>query len=237
MSSLEPRSGLELSAGSGHPRALSARAPAKRIDDAATALTKRRYDRIAPIYDALEWMMELRARRWRRELWALADGARILEVGVGTGKNLRYHPKEAELVAIDISPRMLQRAEARAAKLESEATLMIADAQALPFEDSCFDTVVSTFVFCSVPDPLIGLREARRVLKPGGQLLLLEHVMSEMVILRTLMRWMDPLTVRIWGAHVNRPTVQNVRNAGFLDVAVTRRSLDIVKQIVARAPA
>jgi len=211
-------------------------APGLTVDRRETELTRSRYDRIAPVYDLLESMMELRVRSWRRELWSLVRGDRILELGVGTGKNLRFHPCGKGITAIDISEKMLLRARRRAAKLGARVRLEIADAQVLPFGDASFDEVVATFLFCSVPDPVQGLCEARRVLRPGGRLLLLEHVISELPVLRPLMRWLDPIPVHIWGAHIDRDTVENVRAAGFEDVESRDRSLDIVKVILARAP-
>lgn len=209
----------------------SVRSPS--VDERETALTRGRYDRIAPVYDLLEWMMELRFRGWRRELWGLVQGDDILELGVGTGKNLRFHPPGKEITAIDISEKMLERARRRAARLGSKVRLEVADAQALPFDDASFDEVVATFLFCSVPDAVQGLREARRVLRPGGRLLLLEHVISELPVLRTLMRWLDPIPYHIWGAHIDRDTVANVRKAGFRVVESHDKSLDIVKLVVA----
>lgn len=183
--------------------------------EASTEVTRRRYDRIAPLYDLLDWGMELRFAGWRRGLWGRLSGGRILEVGVGTGKNLRFHPAAAEITAIDFSPGMLLQARRRAEKLGSKARLEIGDVQRLPYEDQTFDAAVATFVFCSVPDPIRGLREVRRVLKPGGRLLMVEHVLSEFPGLRRVMRWLDPVPFHIWGAHINRETVNNVNAAGF----------------------
>ncbi len=208
--------------------------PAAAASDTAT--TRRRYDRIAPLYDALELGMELRFRSWRRDLWSRAMGDRILEVGVGTGKNLNLHPPHRQVVAIDISERMLARARRKAKRLGSRTLLAIADAEALPFAHGSFDTVVASFVFCSVPDPIQGLKEARRVLEPGGRLLLLEHVLSNRPLLRKLMRRLDSIAARISGAHIDRETVENVGAAGFDEVADVDLSLDIVKSITARAP-
>lgn len=210
--------------------------PAPIVDERATALARRRYDRIAPIYDALEWMMEWRARRWRRDLWARVGSGGIVELGVGTGKNLRYYPPDQEIVAMDLSANMLARARRRAERLGSRVHLELGDVQQLRYPDASFNVVVATFLFCSVPDPLLGLTEARRVLVPGGRLLLLEHVLSRRPVLRRVMRWIDPVTSRVWGAHVDRDTVDTVRRAGFRDVVETDLWLDVVKRIEAVAP-
>jgi ubiquinone/menaquinone biosynthesis C-methylase UbiE len=205
--------------------------------DADTERTRARYDRIAAIYDGLEAVMEARRfRRWRAELWKRVRGPRILEVGVGTGKNFPFYPPGVTVVAIDLSPRMLERARRRAERDGVSVALQVADAQALPFPDASFDTVVATFVFCSVPDPVRGLREARRVLVPGGQLLLLEHVLSHRPVLRTLMRLANPVIVRLIGANIDRETVANVERAGFVVKQVDDLWLDIVKLIEAERP-
>lgn len=198
-----------------------------------TELTRRRYDRAAVFYDYAEGLMELGFARWRRDLWARVRPGRTLELGVGTGRSLRYYPAAADVTAIDFSPRMLARARRRAARLGVVVDLRNADVQALPFPDASFDTVIATCLFCSVPDPVQGLREAYRVLKPGGQLLLVEHVLSLRPLLGRVMRWLDPLVVRLWGAHIGRDTVANVRRGGFAELEVQDLALDIVKRIVA----
>ncbi len=194
---------------------------------------RRRYDRIASLYDLFEAPMEWRARRWRRLLWKQVEGPRVLEVGIGTAKNIPYYPPLAFPVAgVDISPGMLRRAQRRARG--APVTLLHADVERLPFRDAVFDDVVGTFVFCSVPDPVRGLREIRRVLRPEGRLLLLEHVLSRRPILRQLMKWLDPVVVRAWGAHIARETVANVVNAGFRHVEVDYLWGDVVCLIEAR---
>ncbi|MFB6264931.1 MAG: class I SAM-dependent methyltransferase, partial [Bradymonadaceae bacterium] len=155
---------------------------------------------------------------------------------VGTGKNIPYYPEDRDITAIDIAPKMLDRARRRAERREVDVDLVEADAQDLPFADDSFESVVCTFVFCSVPDPVLGLREARRVLEPGGQLVMVEHVLSDIPILHTLMKWFDWLPVHVWGAHIDRRTVQNVRAAGFTDLEVTDLALDVVERIEGRAP-
>lgn len=204
--------------------------------DDSNERVQRRYDRVAPFYDTLESIMELRAAQWRRDLWSEVTDGDVLEVGVGTGKNLRFHPAQARVTAIDIAPKMLERAQRRAALEGSSVVLERADVQALRFPDGSFDIAVATFVFCSVPDPVLGLRELRRVLRPGGRLLLLEHVLSERRWLRRIMRGFDPITARLVGAHIARETVASVRDAGFTIREVRDLGLDVVKRIDAVAP-
>ena len=202
----------------------------------ATEIIRRRYDRIAPFYDLVDAPMELGARRWRPYLWSRLQGQRVLELGVGTGKNVPFYPAGATLTATDISERMLERAARRAEKLCVSVHFEIADAQQLSFASGTFDSVVATFLFCSVPDPALGLAEARRVLKPGGQLLLLEHVLSRRPLLRRLMRWLDPIPFHLWGAHINRDTVETVRAAGFVVTQERDLMMDVVKYVEATVP-
>ena len=206
------------------------------IDSQATARTRARYDRNAPLYDLMQRGAERRLGRHRPGLWRRVQGPRVLEVGVGTGRNMPFYPDQVAVTAIDLSPRMLERARVRAERLGLAVDLREADAQALPFPAASFDTVVATCVFCSVPDPVLGLCEIRRVLVPDGQLLLLEHVLSKRPRLRRFMQLANPLVVRMCGANIDRETVENVGRAGFTDIHVDALWLDILKQIEARAP-
>lgn len=206
------------------------------IDPRATARTRARYDRNARFYDLMESGLERKFAAWRADLWRRVRGVRVLEVGVGTGKNIPYYPKDAGVTAIDLSPRMLEHARERAEREGVAVDLIEADAQALPFPDASFDAAVATFVFCSVPDPVLGLGELRRVLVPGGQLLLLEHVLSGKPALRPVMRLLNPLTVRASGANIDRETVENVRRAGFAEPRVEDLWFDVVKLIESQAP-
>jgi phosphatidylethanolamine/phosphatidyl-N-methylethanolamine N-methyltransferase len=204
------------------------------VGDRQTGLTRSRYDRLAPLYDAIQWPMERRARGWRQQLWSRVAGDRILELGIGTGSNLPFHPPGKTIIGVDLSPRMLERARRRAERVRAPLQLVEGDVQELPFADGSFDSVVATFLFCSVPDPVRGLSEARRVLVSGGQLLLLEHVLTKQRALRWVMRRLDRLTVRFSGAHLDRNTVDNVRAAGFGEVREHDLMFDIVKAIEAR---
>ena len=167
----------------------------------------------------------------RRRVLRQACG-RVLEVGIGTGRNLDYYPSGVELTGVDISPRMIERALRRANEEEREVRLQLADVQALPFADAVFDTVTASCVFCSVADPVLGLREVRRVVKPGGCVLLLEHVRPRNPALGLLADMLSPLTRRLFGPAINRRTEDNVRAVG-LEIASIRRD-GIWREIVAR---
>jgi ubiquinone/menaquinone biosynthesis C-methylase UbiE len=200
-----------------------------------TAATRRRYDRIAPVYDFVEGLVERsRYSRWRQLLWSRVEGSRILEVGVGTGKNFAHYPASAQITAIDFSEKMLDRAIERARDQGTEVTLQQMDVQNLSFEDDTFDTVVATFVFCSVPDPTKGLEEIGRVCKPGGKVLLLEHVLSANRLLAFVMKALNPIVASAMGPNINRRTVENVANSGLRVERVTDLAAGIFKLIEAR---
>jgi phosphatidylethanolamine/phosphatidyl-N-methylethanolamine N-methyltransferase len=205
------------------------------VEDRATRIARKRYDRNAAVYDFMELAVESsRFKGWRRLLWSKVEGESILEVGVGTGKNFPYYPAGAEITAIDFSPKMLERARERAARQGVKVDLREMDVQALEFEDSTFDTVAATTVFCSVPDPVRGLREIERVCRPGGKVVLIEHVLSANVVLAALMNLANPLALRMSGANINRRTVENVGRSGLVVEKVTDLWLGIFKLIEAR---
>lgn len=204
-------------------------------ENKAAEAAKRRYNRIAPVYDFMESLVERsRYSKWREMLWSKVDGTHILEVGVGTGKNLPYYPEDIEITAIDFSERMLSRARDKARKQKNKINLRQMDVQNLEFEDNTFDTVLASFVFCSVPDPVRGLVEVERVCKLGGKVLLLEHVLSANRILGWLMNLSNPVVVRVIGANINRRTVDNVSKSGLVVERVTNLGAGIFKLIEAR---
>jgi len=201
-----------------------------------TIETRARYDRLAPFYNLMEALMErLAFARWRKELWSLVGGQRLLEVGVGTGKNTPYYPRGAKVAAIDLSPKMLARASRRGREMGERLDLYLMDAEDLAFPDHTFDTVVAGFVFCSVPDPVRALKEQGRVVRPGGRIVLLEHVRSDIPPWGRLMDLLNPLVVRLTGANINRPTLENIGRAR-LEIEEERdlSPLGIVKLIVAK---
>ncbi len=215
----------------------------RRFDQRATESTKSTYARIAPVYDLLEILPERRYKTWRAEFWheiegRLPPGGRLLEVGVGTGKNMPFWPQDAEITAVDLTPGMLRKAEARAQDLQLEVDLKLGDAQALDFTDNTFNLAAATFVFCSVPNPTLGLSELLRVVKPGGWIFLMEHVRAENALIGTLMDLINPIIVRTMGPNINRDTVGNVRDAGLELSHVEDLGLGgIFKMIVARVGA
>lgn len=196
---------------------------------------KKRYDRIAPYFEAMEAIMEgLFFKNWRKRLWAKVEGHHILEVGVGTGKNFDYYPKGARITAIDFSEQMLKQAAQKRDRKNTDVDLELMDIQSLCFADNSFDTVIGSFVFCSVPSAIKGLKEVYRVCKPGGQVLLLEHVLSSNPVLAAVMNLLSPVVVALVGANINRNTVKTVKACAFTAVHVDDRSSDIIKLIEAR---
>lgn len=192
------------------------------------------YDRLARWYDAYTRPMEaIGGSRRRRRLLAHARG-RVLEVGVGTGINLDLYSDGTELTGIDISPRMLERARQRATDRDVNVALDIADVTALPYPNESFDTTTATCVFCSVDDPVAGLREMARVTKRDGQILLLEHVRPSSQWLGLLFDLLSPITRRAFGPEINRRTEQHVLTAGIRPLDI--RPEGIWREIRAQPP-
>ena len=184
----------------------------------------------------MEWLV---FKRWRADLFKNLKGD-VLEVGVGTGRNFPHYPQteEVQMTAIDVADKMLTRAREREKERDLNVNLQLADVQALPFEDGSFDVVLATTVFCSVADPVQGLREIKRVVKPGGELRLLEHQRPDQPALAKLFDLLNLLAVRLSGANINRQTDANVQEAGFVEV--TSKSLGtfgIVRLIRGTSPA
>jgi ubiquinone/menaquinone biosynthesis C-methylase UbiE len=196
----------------------------------------RTYDRIAPLYDLFDGIYEHSWKRTlRAELFRVAQG-RILDVGVGTGCNMPFYPPHAEVVGIDTSARMLERARARARQLGRGVDLRQMNLLALDFPDASFDTVAVTFVLLCLPDELQepALEELRRVIRPDGQLLLLDYRLSRKLGMRLWMRCLSPWLRWAFAGRFDAPTERYLKVAGF-EVARCRSAMvDGVRLMVLR---
>jgi len=175
------------------------------------------FDKIADGYDRQMGFSE-RLLFGRSRAWAASRAhGRVLEIAVGTGLNLPLYPTDASVVGIDLSERMLDHARTRAAEhgLTGRVTLNQGDVQALDVPDDSIDSVVSTFTFCTIPDPLLAAREAFRVLRPGGSFLLAEHGPSTRRWVRAGQRAAEPMTIRFLADHLMRDPLPYVAQAGF----------------------
>jgi len=193
----------------------------------------RKYDRIARWYDWVEGVPDLLglSKLRRRLLQGASD--RVLEVAVGTGKNLRFYPRGSRVLALDLSREMLNVARKRAAKLPINVSFLLADAEALPFSTESFDTVVSSLSSCTFPDPMTALREMARVCKPAGRILLVEHGRSNR---EWLARWQDRHAdqfAKPLGCHWNREPLELARKAGLKVVERQRCFFGIFHRIKA----
>jgi ubiquinone/menaquinone biosynthesis C-methylase UbiE len=199
------------------------------------ASTRAKWDRAAETFD----LMSSRGPEWRwgpakRQFFSAMQG-KILFLAVGTGLDSPFFPTGLEITGIDISPRMLEKAGPRVDAYEGTIELHAMDVHDLSFDAGTFDQVFTSCTFCSVPDPVAGLESLRRVLKPGGELRMFEHTGSRWFPFNVMMNVMTPLSRRV-GPEMNRPTVENVRRAGFRIREVKHIYLDVVKTITAEAP-
>jgi len=194
--------------------------------------TQNKWDRASRTYDFFAAVDDKRLGSEKQQLLAKARG-KTLHVAAGTGNDFKFFPVGMDIVSIDISPKMLERAKIKAAAYKGSIELREADVHNLDYPEATFDTVTTVFTFCSVPNPITGLQELHRVLKPGGQILMLEHVRSTAIgPIGIMMDLMTQLT-RQFGPELNRDTVGNVQKAGFRLRRVENVYLDIVKVIEA----
>lgn len=202
-----------------------------------TAKIRRVYDKGAASYDRqIAFFERIQFGGGREWLGARARG-RILEVAVGTGLNLPFYPADATVTGIELSPKMLALARERAAHLGIAADLREGDAQRLPFPDASFDTVVCALALCAIPDPRAALAEMRRVLVPGGRLLLLDHIASSWPPIYALQWLLEQVTKRTAGEYFLRRQLPLVKTLGFEVVEVERLKAGSVERIHAVKPA
>lgn len=195
------------------------------------ATTGERWDWLSRTFDFMTWAQDRRQGGEKRRLFAKIQGKTLL-VAVGTGNDLKYLPSGYDVVAIDISPRMIARAHTKAIREGCTASLIQMDAQRLAFADHSFETVLMVCTLCSVPNPVESLQELHRVLRPGGRLLMFEHVRSTIGPLALCLDFMTFLTRKV-GPDLNRDTIGNLREAGFHLQREENVYLDIVKAIEA----
>jgi ubiquinone/menaquinone biosynthesis C-methylase UbiE len=188
------------------------------------------YDRQAKRYDAVGDSVRLEAMRARLFSKALGD---VLELGVGTGATFAHYGGISSLTGLDLSEAMLEQARVRAARLPYPVTLERRDFQTLPFTDATFSTVSSSLGLCGIPDPASLFTEIRRVLRPGGRLLALEHIRPPNAVLGLVTDAIDPLWDRIVGCHVNRPTLHLLERAGFQLQVLERHVLGALVSVIA----
>jgi ubiquinone/menaquinone biosynthesis C-methylase UbiE len=193
--------------------------------------TQRKWDDASRTFDLLAIADERRFGPDKRRLFSKMRG-KTLMLAAGTGNDFQFFPRGRDIAAIDISPRMLARAATKATAYEGTIQLHEMDACDLSFPDDSFDTVITVCTFCSVPRPIIGLRELHRVLKSDGQLLMFEHVRSKIGPLGIFLDLMTPFCRR-FGPDMNRDTVGNVLKAGFQLRREENVYLDVVKIIEA----
>jgi len=197
---------------------------------------RRIWDRLAPGYDRVVRLPERLLFAEGREWVCSRARGEVLEISIGTGRNLPLYAPDVHLTGVDISAGMLEIARKRAAELGRDADLRLGDAQALELSDSSFDTVVCTLALCSIPDPRAAVAEMKRVLRPGGRVLLLEHVRSPRRLVRTIQRALEPITVWLEGDHLLREPLELLTIEGFEIAEVERSKLGIVEWVAAQKP-
>lgn len=198
-------------------------------------VTKAKWDKAAPNFDVMGgYGPEKRWGPYKRELFSQMGDGRILFLAVGTGLDIPFFPSRRNLVGIDISDKMLEVAKRRLDAYDGEIETHVMDVHEMPFDDGSFDQVFTSCTFCSVPTPVKGLEQLRRVLRPGGDLYMFEHTGSRYYPFRWMMNLMTPLS-RLVGPDMNRDTVGNVAAAGFELRKVEHIYLDVVKTIHATA--
>jgi ubiquinone/menaquinone biosynthesis C-methylase UbiE len=194
------------------------------------------WNRYAPRYDRdMGFFERLQFRGGREWVCSQASGD-VLEVAIGTGRNLHLYPGDVRLTGIDFSPGMLAIARQRAAEQGRAVELREADAQALPFPDASFDTVVCTLALCGIPDDRAAIAEMHRVLKPGGTLLLLDHIGSHHRLLHLGQRLMEKVTLRMAGDYQTRRPLPLVLEAGFVVRRQERLKAGTVERLAAIKP-
>jgi ubiquinone/menaquinone biosynthesis C-methylase UbiE len=208
-----------------------------RTRETPTAQQKRVWDKSAPSYDKQMAFFERIQFGGGREWLGVRARGRILEVGIGTGRNLPYYAADAIITGIELSPAMLAIARQRAGDLGRDVEFREGDAEHLPSDDVSFDTVVCALSLCTIPDPDAAIAEMKRVLVPGGRLLLLDHIGSTWPPVYAAQWVLEQITIRVAGEHFTRRQLPLVEAAGFQIVETERLKAGTVERIHAVKPA
>jgi ubiquinone/menaquinone biosynthesis C-methylase UbiE len=193
-------------------------------------------DKEAPRYDRQISLFERLLFGGGREWVCSRAEGEVLELAAGTLRNLSFYPPVVELTAVELSPEMAAVGRARAEELGRPVDLRVGDVQKLDLPDESFDTVTCTLGFCTIPDTTAAAREAFRVLRPGGRLLMLEHVRSPARAVRGVERLLEPLFVRFMADHLTREPLDYLPGAGFEIDEVERSKWGIVERLRAHKP-
>ena len=197
---------------------------------------RRIFDKQAPNYDRTMARFERFLFAGNRE-WACSQAAGdVLEIAAGTARNLDHYPAAVRLTGVELSPEMARLGRRRAEELGREIDMRIGDAEALDFPDESFDTVVCTYGLCTIPDHRAAIGEAKRVLRPGGRMLLAEHVRSPNPVVRAIQRLIDPLAHRFGGDHLLREPLEPLEREGFTIDQLERSRAGYVELVAARKP-
>ena len=197
-----------------------------------TKYVKRKYDNLSRKYDKkLEKKEEKFLGEWRKNLLNGLSG-KILEIGIGTGRNLEYYSKDADVTGIDFSYEMLAKAKEKQKMLNRQFKLIQMDAQDLRFEDKTFDYAICTLFLCSAPDPVSVIKEMKRVCKKNGKILMIEHMLSKNKIIASIEHLISPINYWIHGCKLNRDTAENIKKAGLkIDKEINLRYFDVFRRI------
>ncbi len=177
---------------------------------------RRSWAKQASFYDRSIGFFERRLVGTSHRPWACSRATgQVLEVAVGTGLNLAHYPEGVSLTGLDLTPEMLEIARQRAREIGRDVTLKEGDAHSLPFADGSFDTVVCTYSLCGIPDPNRALSEMKRVLRPGGKLVLVDHIVSTSRVVLGVQKFIELFSIPLGGEHMTRRPLQNAAAVGF----------------------